>query len=71
MFTNFDKAWLAPALAQWIQAPIVGLIEKGFGIDLPASVEGYILLGLTSAIVYLIPNKASAPAAPADAGKAS
>lgn len=65
MWTKFDKAWLAPALAQWLQAGIVGLVEHVAGVDIPAQVEGYILLGLTSVIVYLIPNKKDEPAAEA------
>ena len=66
MWTHFDKAWLAPALAQWLESGIVGLVEHGFGIDVPANLEGYLLLGLTSLIVYIIPNKdkGKAPAAP-------
>jgi hypothetical protein len=66
MWTNFDKAWLAPAIAQWLEAGIVGLVEHAAGIDIPANIESYILLALTSAIVYIIPNKkAAAPVAPA------
>jgi hypothetical protein len=66
MWTHFDKAWLAPALAQWLESGIVGLVEHAAGIDIPSNVEGYILLGLTSLIVYIIPNK-KAPEAPAAA----
>lgn len=64
MLTHFDKAWFAPALASWLTAGLVGFVEHTFTIDIPANFEGYILLALTSAIVYVIPNKPAAPAAP-------
>lgn len=38
----------------------IGLIEKGVGIDLPASVEGIIYYGVAAAVgyiaVYFVPN---------------
>lgn len=62
---GFRKAWLAPALATWLTNGIVMFVEKGFTIDIPANLEGYILLAITSGIVWLIPNDKEAPAAPA------
>jgi hypothetical protein len=65
MFTHFDKAWFAPALASWLDAGLEGLVSHAFNITIPDNIHTYILLGLTSAIVYVIPNKTAAPAAPA------
>lgn len=69
-WTYFDKAWFAPALAKWLQVGLVEFVEHTVNFDIPSNVENYILIGLTSAIVYLVKNKdkdapAEAPAAPA------
>ena len=63
--TYFDKAWLAPALAKWLEVGIVQYVEHTFNYDIPDSVEGYILLGLTSVFVYFMKNAPKVPAAPA------
>ena len=69
-WTHFDKAWFAPALAKWLEVGLVEFVEHTFQFDIPSNIENYILIGLTSALVYLVKNKA--PEAPvADAGKAS
>jgi hypothetical protein len=67
-WTNFDKAWFAPALAKWLQVGLVEFVEHTFNFDIPVNIEGYILVGLTSVIVYFVKNKdkeaqAAAPAA--------
>lgn len=53
MFTKYDKAIAAVlmALAAWL--------NQKYGLALPVDSETLILLagGLTSAIVYLVPNK--------------
>lgn len=47
----------APAVSSFL----IGLFEKATGIDLPASIEGIILTGVTAVVgyiaVYWTPNK--------------
>jgi hypothetical protein len=44
-----------------VSAFIIGMFESGTGIDLPSSVEGFVLTGVTFVLgyvgVYFTPNK--------------
>lgn len=58
------KAYMGGLVATagpFISTTIIGLFEASTGIDLPTSVEGFILTGVTFVIgyvgVYVVPNK--------------
>jgi len=50
------KAWVAAAVPALVTA-LMKSFEQAMGFDIPGEVEVMILSGVTSFVVYMVPNK--------------
>ncbi len=72
MLTTFDKA-IAGALGPLLAWGLLALLQHLFGpvpADVASGVQTLASLAVTSALVWLVPNKAAAPAVAAAGGPA-